>query len=97
MQYNDDRFMKNDIIKTKNSSAFLLNFLPNQHMKPHNHPDRELYLYVLEGNGTLFVDDKEITIKNGDVIFCEPDEKIGFTNTGQGNVTIYATMTKRTT
>jgi len=93
-QFNEERFTKVDIIKNKRSSAFLLNFLPEQHMKPHNHPERELYMHVLEGSGTLLVDDEEIVIAEGDVIFFEQDEKIGFTNTGQGNVSIFATMTK---
>jgi len=93
-QFNEERFTKVDIIKNRRSSSFLLNFLPEQHMRPHNHPNRELYMHVLEGKGTLFVDDDELEISQGDVIFFEEDEKIGFTNTGTENVTIFATLTK---
>ena len=92
--YDESRFTKVDIIKNRRSSVFYLNFLPKQHMKPHTHPGRELYLHVIEGRGTLFIDADEIEIETGDVIYCDPDEKVGFTNTGPDPVTIYGTMTK---
>ena len=93
-QYSEERFTKIDIIKTRKSVAFTLNFLPGQEMRRHTHPNRELYLHVLEGTGTISIDDKEIVVKRGDVIFCEADEMIGFVNTSDDKVSIYATMTK---
>ena len=95
-QFRDDRFTKIDMIKRRRSSVFLLNFLPGQHMKSHNHPDRELYLYVIEGRGTLLIDGKEVEVQKGDVMYCHPEEQIGFTNTSEHRVSIYATMTKLT-
>lgn len=93
-QFNEERFTKIDMLKTRRSVAFLLNFLPGQHMKPHGHPNRELYLYVIEGTGTLIVDDEEIEVTVGDVFYLDPEEQIGFTNTSDQKVSIYATMTK---
>src|SRR5699024_3764861 len=93
-QFNDERFTKIDIIKRRRSIAFVLNFIPGQHMKSYRHPSRELYLCVLEGNGTLSIDDKVLKTKKGDVFYCEPEEQIGFTNTGAEPVSIFATMTK---
>lgn len=93
-QFNENRFTKVNIIRNKRSVAFLLNFLPGQHMKSHNHPDRELYLHILEGSGALFIDHEELQVEKGDVIYCGEEEQIGFTNTGEGNVSIFATMTK---
>ncbi|MEI3614001.1 cupin domain-containing protein [Pseudogracilibacillus sp. SO30301A] len=93
-QFNEERFTKIDIIKTKQSVAFVLNFLPGQHMKSHSHPRRELFLCVIEGNGTLLVDGKEFEVTKGDVIYCDPEEQIGFKNTSENKVSIYATMTK---
>src|SRR5690625_6707010 len=93
-QFDENRFTKIDIVKIRRSSAFFLNFLPEQHMKPHAHPGRELYLHVMEGKGTLFIDDKEVEISAHDVIQCNQEEKIGFTNTGTEPVTIYGVMTK---
>ena len=95
-QFSDERFTKIDMIKNRRSVAFLLNFLPGQHMKSHSHPNRELYLHVINGTGTLIIDDEDKLVTEGDVIFCESEEMIGFTNTSDGKVTIYATMTKIT-
>lgn|SRR5690625_1986659 len=93
-QFSEERFTKIDMIKTRKSVAFLLNFLPGQHMKSHSHPNRELYLLVLEGTGTIIIDGVEKQVSVGDVIFCESEEMIGFTNTSDEKVTLYATMTK---
>lgn len=93
-QYDEKRFTKIDIIKTRKSVAFMLNFLPGQEMREHNHPERELYLYVLIGNGQFLIDGEKVHVKTGDVIYCQADEKIGFINTSDENVSIYVTMTK---
>lgn len=93
-EFSEERFTKVNIIRNKKSSAFLLNFLPGQVMKSHNHPDRELYLHVIQGNGVFLIDDEELLVEKGDVIYCGEEEQIGFTNTGGDNVSIFATMTK---
>lgn len=95
IQFRDDRFAKIDFIKTKNSVAFMLNFLPDQEMKSHNHPGRELFLHVLEGAGTLLIDGEMQTVKTGDVIHVDADEQIGFVNDSSAKVSISVTMTKR--
>lgn len=95
-QFSEERFTKINIIRNKRSVVFLLNFLPGQHMKPHNHPDRELYLHVLEGSGVFILEDKEFAVEQGDVIYCQAKDQLGFTNTGEEKVSIYATMTKLT-
>jgi len=96
VQFDENRFTKVNMIKTKRSVAFMLNFLPGQEMKPHNHPDRELYLYVVNGEGVLSINGEELKIRIGDVIRCGPEEQIGFINNSDHNVSMYATMTKLT-
>ncbi|AKG04477.1 hypothetical protein AAV35_006540 [Salimicrobium jeotgali] len=93
-QFNDERFTKVNLIKNDHSTAFVLNFLPGQHMKAHNHPHRELYLYVIDGDGIFLIDDEEVAVSAGDVIYCDSKQQLGFTNTSDARVSIYATMTK---
>ncbi|UJL46659.1 cupin domain-containing protein [Virgibacillus sp. NKC19-16] len=93
-QFDEKRFTKINIIRNKHSVAFLLNFLPGQHMKSHNHPKRELYLYLIQGDGVFLIDGEELEVEKGDVIYCGKEEQIGFTNNGEENVSIYCTMTK---
>ncbi|WP_051359479.1 cupin domain-containing protein [Paucisalibacillus globulus] len=71
MQFDETRFTKINIIKAKRSVAFMLNFLPGQEMKPHNHPNRELYLYVVDGKGILAIDGEDLEVKVGDVILMQ--------------------------
>ena|SRR5690625_3509652 len=94
-KFDEERFTKVDLIKNRRSTAFLLNFLPGQHMKPHNHPERELYLYVIEGGGIFTFDDEEIEVKQGDVLYCHQEEQVGFTSNNE-KTSIYCTMTKMT-
>lgn len=93
-QFKEERFTKIDIIKTRKSVAFLLNFLPGQEMKQHSHPGKELYLLVIEGNGQMLIDNQEISVEEGNVIHCQAEEEVGFINSSKQNVSIYVTMTK---
>src|SRR5690625_5019562 len=93
-QFDETRFTKIDIIKNKRSSAFYLNFLPEQHMKRHAHPGRELYLHVMKGMLTLFIDEKTVELVTGNVIYFDEEEKLVFTNTGSNPTAIHGVMTK---
>jgi quercetin dioxygenase-like cupin family protein len=93
-KFDETLFTKVNLYKNRHSSAFLLNFLPGQEMRSHNHPQRELYLHVLEGSGTLFIDKEEIPVEPGDVLFCGKEEQIGFTNGEDEKTSIFCTMTK---
>lgn len=94
IRFDEKRFTKVDMIKRRHSVAFMLNFLPEQQMKSHNHPGRELYLHIISGTGTLLIDGEEVPVQEGDVLYCEPEEQIGFNNASEGKVSIYVTMTK---
>lgn len=93
-QFNEERFTKVNFVKNRRSNGFVLNFLPGQEMKAHHHPGKDLFLFVLEGTGTVTVDDEPIVMETGDVLYCEAEEKIGFINTSDANVSIYGAMTK---
>lgn len=94
MQFSEERFTKVDFVKNRRSNGFVLNFLPGQEMKAHHHPGKDLFLYMVDGTGTVTVDDEPIALKTGDVLYCEAEEKIGFINTSDANVSIYGAMTK---
>lgn len=93
-QFKDDRFTKVDFMKNERSTAFALNFEPGQTMKAHSHPGKELYLFVQEGGGTFSVDGEEIPASEGDVLFCNEKEMIGFVNGDKGRTTMFGTLTK---
>lgn len=93
LEFSEERFTKNDVFKSRNSSMFTLNFTPGQTMKSHSHPGKELYLHVLSGHGEFTIDDELIKVAEDDVIHLEPDEMIGFEN-GEEKTSIYVTMNR---
>lgn len=93
-QFDEKRFTKIDLIKTKNTNVFMLNFLPNQEMKQHAHPGKDLSLHVLHGSGTLFIDDEKFDIKAGDIIYCEAHEEVGFINNETDKTSIYGVLSR---
>lgn len=94
MEFNEDRFSKVDVFKTKNSTLFMLNFLPNQQMPAHNHPGYELYLHVTKGSGTFTIDGNDAEVEKDDVVHVAGDEQLSFRNTGENPVSIYVTMSR---
>src|SRR5690625_4737325 len=80
-QFDENRFTKIDMIKHRRSVAFMLNFLPEQHIKSHSHPARELYLHVLDGKGTLIIDGEEVENHEEDLYYYDTKQQIRYTNT----------------
>lgn len=93
-QFNPERFTKIDVIKNRKNVVFVLNFLPGQEMKAHGHPNKELFLHILEGSGFFTIDGDEVAVTKGDIIQINEEEKLGFVNSGGQKVSIYCVMTK---
>lgn len=92
--FHEAHFTKNIIYKNSNSNVFVLNFLPGQQMPSHYHYGAELYFHVLEGTGAFHFDGNDLVVSHNDVIWCDGFKKVGFTNTGNENVSIYVTLSK---
>ncbi|RKD24948.1 cupin [Ammoniphilus oxalaticus] len=92
--FNEERFTKRVIHKTDDSTAFVLNFMPGQGVPTHTHPGSDLYVTVLQGAGTLTVDEVEHTLKKDDVVFTEGHEAFAFTNTGDEPASLFAVLSK---
>jgi quercetin dioxygenase-like cupin family protein len=92
--FKDSRFTKQIIYKNSNSTVFILNFIPGQHMPAHYHFGAELYFHVLQGNGIFTIEESDLQVTKGDVVHCEGTKKLSFTNTGNEIVSIYVTLSK---
>ena len=65
------------------ASNFAMRFFevgPGGHTPLHQHP-YEHEIYVIEGQGTVWRDGKEVPLTNGDVLFIPADEQHQFKNT----------------
>ncbi len=53
---------------------------PQTKQRLHFHEVQTTALYILEGEGVLFINNQEYTLKKGDAVMCEPMEKHYFWN-----------------
>jgi quercetin dioxygenase-like cupin family protein len=93
-QLKETRFTKQVMYKSNDCTIFILNFLPGQQMPAHYHIGAELFLHVLQGNGTFTYDGRDLEVSKDDVVHCGGTKKLAFTNTGTENVSIYVTLSK---
>ena len=66
--------------------VFLLK--PGQKMGPHGHVESEETFYVVQGSGTMIVNDHEHDAVAGDAFLVEPHEKHDIHNTGEVDLKI---------
>lgn len=93
-EYSEERFTKRVIFNNGDSTAFVLNFMPGQKLPAHKHPGAEVYLFVLNGQGTIIIDGKETEVKESDLIHTSDDEELAFTNSGNEPVSLYVVLSK---
>jgi mannose-6-phosphate isomerase-like protein (cupin superfamily) len=77
-------------------SGCVLGFLPGQELSVHHHDHEHEVFDVLEGIGTMFLDDESIEVKAGSVIFVPAGVRHGFKNTSNSRWLIRATIYQRT-
>jgi quercetin dioxygenase-like cupin family protein len=93
-EFSEERFTKRIVFKKGDSTVFLLNFLPGQELPPHAHPGSEVFIQVMQGEGTFIVDDAEERLSQNEVIHCRDQEKLAFKNTGNEPVSLYVMLSK---
>jgi len=93
-EYNDTQFTKRIIHKKGESVVFALNFMPGQELPKHQHPNTDVYILVLEGNGTMTVDEQSTAVSTGDVIHCEGSEQFSYKNSGDEPSSLYVVLSK---
>lgn len=93
-EFSEDRFTKRIIYKKGETTAFVLNFLPGQQLPVHKHPGTEVYLYVVTGSGTIFIDGKQTEVTEADLIHVGGEEQMAFNNTGNEPVSLYVVLSK---
>jgi quercetin dioxygenase-like cupin family protein len=93
-EYNSVKFTKRVVFKNGESVAFILNFMPGQELPPHKHPETAVYILVLEGNGTVTVNEEQTSLVKDDLISCDGNEQFSFKNTGSEPTSLYVVLSK---
>lgn len=91
-EYKNEKFTKRVIFNSGDSTVFILNFMPGQKLPAHKHPGAEVYLFVLNGTGTIIIDGKETEVKDHDVIHTSDQEELAFTNSSSEPVSLYVVL-----
>jgi quercetin dioxygenase-like cupin family protein len=94
MEYSEERFSKRVIYKKGETTAFVLNFLPDQQLPTHKHPGTEVYIFVVTGTGTIIIDGQESPVTERDIIHVTSEEEMSFINNGNEPVSLYVVLSK---
>lgn len=93
MIYSEKSLTKKIVYRDKDVLAFVLNFKPGQSLPPHNHPSMVTMIQVLTGSAKFTLDQETTDIGTGQVIICQENEIVSLVNTGDGNLSLYVTLT----
>ncbi|WP_164525633.1 cupin domain-containing protein [Siminovitchia acidinfaciens] len=93
-EFNQSRFVRVNLFQEGNTTAFLLNLLPGQSVPPHPHPNANVYLHVVEGEGTFIINEKELPVSQKDVVHCADQEVLQIKNQSDEPLSVYVVMAK---
>ncbi|MDQ0216135.1 quercetin dioxygenase-like cupin family protein [Oikeobacillus pervagus] len=92
MEYHNERFTKRIIFKEGPSTTFVLNFKPGQELPAHKHPNSNVHLLVLTGEGTFTIDGKQIKASELDSLICTSEQELSFKNDGKEDASLYVVL-----
>lgn len=72
------------LLKGPRMNFGLLQLQPGQVFAPHYHKQMEEIFFVLEGEVTFTVNQETFSARSGDFVHCEPMERHGMQNSGEG-------------
>lgn len=93
-EFGEEKFTKRILFQKGESVVFVLNFMPGQTLPNHKHPGTNVFILVLEGEGTITVDGVDTVVSTNDAIVCEGDEQFAFANTGGNPARLYVVLNK---
>ncbi|MGE0079451.1 MAG: cupin domain-containing protein [Bacteroidales bacterium] len=64
-----------------------LNLNPNEEVDQHSNPF-DVIFYILEGDGTIIIDEESTPVKANYSLFVEKDKQRGMINTGSSNLRV---------
>lgn len=85
MDFATERSARKAIFKEGHFDTGLLLYTPGQTTPDHKHSDIDEVFYVISGEGTITINNKEVFVKEKDIIFSPNGETHGFNNTSSDN------------
>lgn len=92
--FDEERFTRQVVFRTENTTAILLNFLPGQELPPHRHPGQDVLIQVLRGYGTGKLGEAPFTFSEQDAIHCSGEEELYLRNSGDKPLSLFVILNK---
>lgn len=92
--YQTEKFTKRIAFKKGDSVVFVLNFMPGQELPTHTHPNTDVFILALQGNGSITVDGVTSPLDQGEVLHLEGAEAFSYRNDGTEPASLYVVLTK---
>lgn len=92
-QFSPDKMQKVNLFETRNFFCDVYCLEPGQEQKVHAHKDEDKLYFVLDGNGTFFVDDESQELGEGKIVFAPAGSNHGVKNTSEARLKLLVFMT----
>ncbi|MBT2571506.1 cupin domain-containing protein [Planococcus sp. ISL-110] len=90
--YDEKKMTKQIVFEEQKSQTIVYNFLPGQVLPKHEHPHKNAYVFVIEGEGICSLDGIDSAIQRGNIIHCNSHQTISIKNTGATSMTVYVVL-----
>ncbi|KUP22142.1 cupin domain-containing protein [Paenibacillus sp. DMB5] len=94
IQHLEERFTKKVLFQKGDSVVFVLNFMPGQKLPAHTHPGADVYIYALQGSGTITVNEADQEFSEGEIIHIADDEVFAYRNSGSTPASLHVVLSK---
>ncbi|MCM3781855.1 cupin domain-containing protein [Neobacillus mesonae] len=93
-EYQDLKFTKRIVHKEKENVIFILNFSPGAELPAHQHPNANVYILVLQGEGVITSNGIETPVESGDMLHIHGEEMLSYQNGLHAPSSLYVVITK---
>ncbi|MGI8756676.1 MAG: cupin domain-containing protein [Acidimicrobiales bacterium] len=88
--YDPDHIVAEGLLAASQSNVRMIRLSPGQALPPHTHGASDLFLYAVEGSGSLDTADGTIAFEAGTLAHYSGDEELRVTNDGADGLTLLA-------
>lgn len=88
--YDPDHVVAEGLLTGPKSNVRIIRLRPGQTLPPHTHGASDLFLYAVEGSGSLDTPEGPIEFEAGTVAHYSGDEELRVTNNGADGLTLLA-------
>lgn len=88
--YHPDHIVAEGLLTAAKSNVRIIRLSPGQTLPPHTHGESDLFLYAVEGSGSLDTTDGTIAFEAGTLAHYAGDEELIVTNDGTDGLTLLA-------